>query len=118
MTYADIVVVYAPDMASPGDTVPVSVNVQNIYTATIWIAVTAVVDGVDINFTPANELVDPGWIQLFSGSFTMPNKNVTLTIWSWYFDGMDFIHDDTEIKTVSLPTPQITEFGIPSYIKA
>ncbi|MBC8477632.1 MAG: hypothetical protein H8D49_04740 [Dehalococcoidia bacterium] len=108
--YADIIKVDAPSSAIDGATVIVDVSVKNIGTSDQNLAVTAVFDSTSFPFQFDYLLVSPGQTVIFRGSFTMPLKNVTITVWSWYWDGSEWVQDDLYEKQISLGQAT-SEFG-------
>ena len=108
--YADIIKVEAPSSAIEGATVIVDVSVKNIGASDQNLAVTAVFDSTSFPFQFDYLLVSPGQTVIFRGSFTMPSKNVSITIWSWYWDGSEWVQDDRDEKQISLDQA-ISEFG-------
>ena len=108
--YADITKIDATSTASEGDVVTVDVSVKNISVTDQYLTVTAKFDSTVIPFQFDYLLLSPGQTVIFRGSFTMPSKSVTITAWSWYWDGSDWVQDDHYEKQISLS--QITsEFG-------
>ena len=49
----------------------------------------------------------------------MPAKSVTITVWSWYWDGSQWVKEDQVTKDITLATmtPLISEFRIADYYK-
>jgi len=108
--YADITKIEAPSSALEGALVTIDVSVKNIGASDQYLAVTAVFDSTNIPFQFDYLLVSPGQTVIFRGSFTMPSKSVTITAWSWYWEGSDWVQDDLYEKQISLS--QVTsEFG-------
>jgi len=108
--YADIIKIDAPSSAIVGATVIVDVSVKNIGTSDQNLAVTAVFDSTSFPFQFDYLLVSPGQTVIFRGWFTMPSKSVTITVWSWYWDGSEWVQDDRYEKQISL-SQAISEFG-------
>lgn len=108
--YADIIKVEAPSSAIEGAAVNVDVSVKNIGASDQYLAVTAVFDSTSFPFQFDYLLVSPGQTVIFRGSFTMPSKNVSITAWSWYWDGSDWVQDDRDEKQISLDQAT-SEFG-------
>lgn len=118
--YTDIVAIYGPAEALSGEQVNIQVVVSNLAAYSISIAVTGRQDGVDVAFTPDYGAVDPAGTYTFTASFTMPNKDITLDIWSWYWTGTEWYQDDHKAVSIKLKvlTPQFSGFGISDYSKA
>ena len=108
--YADIIKIEAPSSAIVGATVIVDVSVKNIGASDWNLAVTAVFDSTSFPFQFDYLLVAPGQTVIFRGWFTMPSKNVKVTIWSWYWDGSQWVQDDLSEKQISLDQAT-SEFG-------
>ena len=101
-TYTDIVEIVAPSSAGAGDLVNVEVKVRNLYTAPIYIAVSGRYNGVDIAFSPDWPVVEAGAIQSFTASFTMPNNDILLEAWSFYWTGTEPYQDDYDYVDIPL----------------
>ena len=108
--YADIIKIEAPSSALEGATVIVDVSVKNIASSDQYLAVTAVFDSTSFPFQFDYLLVSPGQTVIFRGVFTMPSKNVRITVWSWYWDGGDWVQDDQITKDITLATA-VAEFA-------
>ena len=117
--YADIIKVDAPSSAAAGDQVIVDVSVKNISGSDQYIAVTGVFDSTSIPFQFDYLLMSPGETVIFRGTFTMPNKGVRITAWGWYWDGSQWVHDDTMTFDIALSAlqPQFRGFGVRDYSK-
>jgi len=113
--YADIITIEAPATANAGDEVSIKVNVKNLYTSVISIAVTGVVlvGGVawrTVTFPTASGNLNPGYVYQFSGHFTMPNENVVVSIMSFFYatDG-EWHSDDVMVAHISLTGALLAE---------
>ena len=117
--YADIIKIDAPSSASAGEQVIVDVSVKNISGSDQYLAVTGVYDSTSIAFQFDYLLVSPQQTVVFGGWFTMPSKNVKVTVWSWYWDGSKWVQDDEMTKDIALVTltPQVSEFIIADFYK-
>jgi len=93
-TYTEITEIIAPAEASPGDLVSIEIQVRNLYTSPIYIATTGRYDSVDILPTEDYAIVDPGATHSFYFSFTMPNNDIELRVWSFYWTGAEWYQDD------------------------
>jgi hypothetical protein len=100
--YTDIVSITAPSQASYGQTVNVTVKVKNLASYAIYIAVTGRYDGVTIPFSPDYASVGAGATYSFTSLFTMPNNNIKLEVWSWYWTGTEWYQDDYEYVNIAL----------------
>ena len=118
---AQIIKVEAPASAPAGEYVIIDVHLKNNSTNYISLGVTGVYDSSLLSwqfgylgFLPYETLIFRGW-------FTMPSKNVRLTIWSWYWDiGLaDWVLDETEYVDISLTglVPAFSEFAVASFQK-
>ena len=100
--YIDIVDIIAPPEAAYGDLVSVEVQVRNLHTGPIYIAVTGRYNGIDISFSPEYASVDAWATYSFACSFYMPNHDVRLEVWSWYWTGTEWYQDDHDYVDMSL----------------
>jgi len=107
-SYTEIGVVIAPEEANPGQTIQVVFNINNLYTETIAIAATAIYDSTEFSIFPDYAWVDPGIPHSFNGSFVMPDKDTTVTIYSFYWIGNDWRDDDTKQVTIRVITLEPT----------
>ncbi|MBA7634817.1 hypothetical protein ES703_42415 [subsurface metagenome] len=117
-TYTDIVTIYGPAEALAGEQVTIQVVVKNLYSIAIYIAVTGRYDGVDITFSPSYATVDAGETYTFTASFSMPNKDIRLDAWSFYWAEPTWYEDDHEYVGISLkaiPAPEFAGFRITEY---
>jgi len=118
--YTQIITIIAPSSAVAGETVSVEVRIKNIWTDPVHIYCVGIRDSAERFIDWPDAWVAPGSTQSFYGSFTMPNQDVTLNVYSWYVgvDGYLYL-DDTKSITVSLAalTPQFQGFGITDYSK-
>jgi len=117
--YTDIVAIYGPAEAVYGEPVTIEVVVKNLATFPIYVAATGRYNGVDVAFAPDYAYVDAGGTYSFTASFSMPNKTITLDVWSFYWTGTEWYQDDHEAVTISLKTlkPTFRGFGLTEYIK-
>ncbi len=115
---SDIVKIDAPASAAPGDTVVIYVWVKNLDASANYIAVTGVYDSSPISFLDEYYSVPPGETAVWrSYGFAMPNKNIRITVYSYHWDGSQWVYDDTAYVDVALatPEPQFQSFGISDY---
>jgi len=101
-TYTEIYAFIAPTEANPGDTVQIIFSINNLYSDTLAMAATAIYDSTDFDIFPDYAWVDPGIPHGFNGSFTMPDKDVSVTVYSFYWTGTDWEHDDTKVVTIKV----------------
>lgn len=100
--YTEIQEIVAPDSAAQGERVDVTVKVKNIDpTFYHWVACVAIYDG-SAHFIDEEAFLAPGATYSFSGRFTMPNKAVTITAYSYYSYYGEWIPDDEASKNVAL----------------
>lgn len=118
-TYADIIAVYGPANAAYGDQVSISVVVMNLASYPIYIGVGGHYDTTGMNYSPEYAAVDAGGSYVFTASFSMPNKSITLDVWSWYWTGAEWVVDDHEAISIPLRTlaPEFRRFGVTQYNK-
>jgi len=116
---ADIVKIDAPASAPEGEQVIVDVSVKNISGADKYIAVTGRYDSTGIPFQFDYLLVSPGQTVVFRGNFTMPSKKVRVTAEGYYWDGSNWVFDDTAYVDIALGAvaPTFRGFGISQYNK-
>jgi|GEM_PF-2238716 len=117
--YTDIVAIYGPAEAAYGETVTIQVVVKNLAAYAIYIAVTGSYDGVSPTFSPDYASVGAGATYTFTTTFTMPNKGITLDVWSYYWTGTAWYQDDHEAVYISLKAlkPEFQSFGVKDYSK-
>jgi len=99
--------------AVAGAAVPVEVLIYNYRPEAIPFVCTVDGNGIGIEL-PYDDCPGEGTTSL-SGHFTMPNKDVTLHVWGWYWDGSGWVLDDWKdvtVQVVSLP-PDVLEFTCP-----
>lgn len=85
--YTEIVNIIAVSEAAAGDRVAVIVEVKNLHNQYTYIAVTGKFDESSLDFSPEYVHVVPWGECSFGAFFDMPNKDVRVHIWSWYWDG-------------------------------
>ena len=120
--YADIIEIVAPSQAASGSQVDITVKIKNIYSATIGIKVVGVPEyeglpsGLYIQFPVSSVNVDAGETYSFSGHFTMPDKKVTIHIYSYWYGADNLWHLDDEMTRAVNLTEVRYEFdiGIPA----
>lgn len=102
-TYTDIVEIVAPSSARVGETVPVTIEIRNKYSASLHVAAIGLFDS-EVHFIDWPDYWIPaGESHSFSGSFIMPDRGVTVHAYSYYeaADG-SWYFDDEAGKDVSL----------------
>ncbi|GAI60043.1 unnamed protein product [marine sediment metagenome] len=103
--FTEIVAISAPDSAAYGDLVNIEVRVRNLHTGPIYIAVDAQYNGSRISFSPEYASVGAGATYSFTGSFSMPNNDVRLHVWSYYWTGEEWHDDDYSYVDIALAAP-------------
>jgi len=106
--WTEIISLSAPSAAAAGSQVSVVVKVKNLATYGIYIAVTGVFDSTEISFTPDYASVDAGATYSFNGSFTMPSKKVTVTVYSFYWIGTEWHQDDQKSVSIDIQAVWVT----------
>ena len=112
--YTEIVQVDAPEEASAGDFVVVLVTVKNIHSEGIYIGVTGLCNSDELYSYPNYYPIEPEDVYPFAMSFTMPDHDVQVRVYSHYWLGADWYQDDeTSIdialsKWVKLATKTVT----------
>jgi len=102
----EITEIIAPASANAGDQVNVEVRVINISTETIAIScATGLYNGSPLNFSPDYLWANPGSIQSFTASFTMPTQGIRLHVGSFYWTGAEWIQDDYGYVDIALAAP-------------
>jgi len=99
--YTEITSIVAPASAVAGSKVDVTVNIKNIDSLfDHLVACLVIYDGTRFIDQVAN--IRSLQTHSFTGSFTMPNKAVTIYAYSYYPVGADWILDDQAQKNVAL----------------
>ena len=116
-TYTKIVGIYGPSEAGAGETVNIDVAVKNTWTGSFYVTVTGRYDGA--NITPSVDYLNigPGKTVHFYFDFTMPNKDITLDVWSFFWAEPKWIEDDHMTVDIDLATlePAFRGFGVTDY---
>ena len=106
--YADIVGIDAPASAAAGEVVDINVRVKNLHSAPIGMCAVAYLE-YGISPLPAVTMpenvanVDAGVTHSFAGYFTMPDSDVTIYAYSyWYGTDGQWHYDDYMTKIVSI----------------
>jgi hypothetical protein len=116
--YADIIEIVAPSEAMPSSRVDITIKIKNIYSAAIGIKVVGVPEyeglpsGLYIQFPVQSDNVNASATYSFSGYFTMPDKKVTIHIYSYWYGADNFWHLDDEMTKVVNLTEVNYEFDI------
>ena len=122
--YAEIVGIVAPSEAVAGSRVDIQVKIKNRSASPIGIMASGALEygvtpypGVEFPANWAN--VDPGAVQTFYGSFTMPSSGVKIHAYSYYYTAEGWYFDDEMTKVIDLATltPQVSEFKIADFNK-
>ena len=100
--YTEIVKIITLSEAASEEIVWFEVWVRNLHSAPIYIATTGRYNGVDLLFSPDYATVDAGATYSFITSFTMPNKDITIDVWSWYWTGTEWVQDDHSYVDIAL----------------
>lgn len=119
-SWTEITAIYGPSEAAYGDTVDIAAYVKNLGSYGFYIAANGQYNGTGFVMSPVSAGVDPGASQRFAYSFTMPNKDITLQVWSYYWTGSDWVEDDHKsvvITLKALPSPEFSGFGVTDYSK-
>ncbi|MBA7633189.1 hypothetical protein ES703_40751 [subsurface metagenome] len=112
-TLTEILNMWATASPLAGDQVNVTAIVKNISAESLAIACTGLYDDTPLTFSPDYIWIDPGKNYSFKASFIMPNKDVRLHVWSFYWTGAEWIDDDYVYLDVALgeaPPPTKEEF--------
>ena len=103
--YTGIIEIIAPASASVGDIVSVEVRIKNLADHGIYIAPAARYNGTDLVFSPDYAGVDPGATYSFTSLFTMPNSDVRIEVWSFYWTGTEWYQDDYSYVDIAVVIP-------------
>lgn len=115
--YTDIVSVTGPASVAPGQKVELTVSVKNKATYSIYISTTARYDNTEFDLRPGYTLTAAGKTVKFSGSFTMPNEDVTVRVWSFYWTGTEWYQDDDYQVSIKVAKPTFSNLSC-SYRRA
>lgn len=111
--YTEITEIIAPASAVLGDTVDVEVKVKNLCTFDITISITGKSDETILSFGPSYSKVASGQVRSYMASFVMPNKDVEVSVGSFFWGVDDEWHsDDTAQTTVSITEGPPTGFEL------
>lgn len=118
-TYTDIVEIVAPSSARAGETVPVTIKIKNLWTASVHVYANGVLDSEERFIDWLDYWIPAGATHSFSGSFIMPNRDVTIHAYS-YFEAEDgyLYFDDRAEKAIALgeiPTTYHLSVHVPSW---
>ncbi len=93
--YTEIVQIVAPASAAYGELVTVMARVKAInWHEPFYIAVTGSYNGVDFDYSPGYALVSPNEIFPFTYSFYMPNHDVKVEVWTWWWGESEWYYDE------------------------
>ena len=118
-TYTEIVEIVAPSRALAGEVVPVTIRIKNLYSSGVHLYAVGVLDSETRFIDWLDAWVSPGATELFYGSFTMPNWDVTIHAYSYYEAADGYLYfDDSQEKSISLAelVPQFIQFEILDYL--
>ena len=104
-TYTDIVAIAAPSEAAYGDLVSIEARVRNLAGFAIYISTSGKFDNTIFNLAPEFATVGLGETYSFSGSFSMPNRDVRVYVWSYYWTGEAWQLDDEGYIDIALAVP-------------
>ena len=104
--YTNITKIVAPSSAPQGSTVPITIKVKNIWDYQFAVYVEALYDS-EWGFDTEARWIYPGETLSFSGSFIMPDSDITIHACSYVLDGElglpeGWHRDDEAAKDVSL----------------
>lgn len=106
-SYTEIVEIIAPSSAVAGQRVDIEVRIKNTYSATIGIMAGGaleygVVPWPTIDYPDYQANVAAGATHTFYGSFTMPDSDVTIHAYSYYYGTYAWYFDDEKTKKVNV----------------
>lgn len=91
-----------PASARLGDSIIVDAHIKNLTSNYLNIAATGTYDSTALSFQFDYLNVAPGETVIFRAVFTMPNKSVTIRIVTWWWDGSQWVQDDSGSVNISL----------------
>lgn len=117
--FTAITAVRAPSQAPAGQQVTMEVDIVNIVDSGLYLAATAQDAGVSFSVSPGYAWVDSWAKYTFVITFAMPNRNLRVNIYSWWWDGSTWVVDDSGYVDIALGavTPQFRGFGLKDYSK-
>ena len=118
-TYTKIAGFYGPSEVLAGEVVDYRIEVKNLYSSQIYIALAGQYDSGQTFPKPDYAIVNPGATYNFIATVIMPGKDINLQIWSFYWSEPDWIQDDYDSALIRLKTlaPEFGSFGITQYNK-
>jgi hypothetical protein len=101
--YTSIETIYGPAEVAAGSTVSLQIVARNLWSTGIYLAITSVFDSTQSTVTPEYAVVNAGASYAFKTNFTMPNKDIIVTIRSYYWAAPNWILDDQKAVAIKLP---------------
>jgi len=122
---AEIIEIVAPSEAVAGSTVTIRVTIKNKASVEAGIMVGGALEygptpWPSITFPNDWANFPPGESYYFEGYFTMPDSDVTIHAYSYWYGSDGLWHfDDEKTKDVNLTelAPEVTQFEISNYVK-
>jgi hypothetical protein len=107
------------DYASAGEAVVVSVRLKNTGSQGLYISATATWDSTQLSFDPAYAWAEMLQTIYFRANAIMPNKDVKVTAYGWWWDGSQWINDSGKEKDLLLAAaaPEVSGFQVTQYQK-
>jgi len=117
--FTAITAIRAPAQAPAGQQVTIELDIVNITDSGLYLAATAQDSGVSFSVSPGFAWVDSWAKYTFLVTFTMPNKNLRVNIYSWWWDGSNWNADDYGYVDIALAaiSPEFRGFSIADYSK-
>ena len=123
--YVEVISIVAPNEAVAGGIVDVTVTIRNISSYELSAMVGACLEyGVspwpEVTFPYNSVTLNPGESHSFNGPFTMPDKDVTIHAYSYWYGTDGYWHfDDEKTRSVNLTTIEVgfRNLDITSWIK-
>ena len=103
--FTSIEAIIAPAEAAYGELVTVEVSVRNLGDIPIYIATTGRYDGIEFALDPEYATVGAGATYSFTKTFSMPNNDIRLDVWSFYWTGTEWYPDDYSYVDIALAAP-------------
>jgi hypothetical protein len=107
------------DYALPGEAVVVSVRLKNTGSQGLYISATATWDSTQLSFDPAYAWAEMLQAIYFRANAIMPNKDVKVTAYGWWWDGSQWINDSGKEKDLLLAAAasEFSNFQVTQYQK-
>ncbi len=111
--YAQILSITAPEAAASGERVDIQVSIKNLYSAPVTMMAGGALEyGASpwpgITFPNPTQTIYAGQSAIFSGYFTMPNRETTIHAYSYWYGEGSYHFDDEKTKKIGAWVPLAT----------